>query len=77
MACGVIRNGSADICSKVAASVTSSQRRPTLLTRRSTTMSTIEGELVTETFEYDSGRRVTSYVPPDPPEAVVFAGDGS
>jgi enterochelin esterase-like enzyme len=39
-------------------------------------VSTIEGELVTETFEYDSGRQVTAYVPPDPPEAVVFAGDG-
>jgi enterochelin esterase-like enzyme len=36
----------------------------------------IAGELVTETFEYDSGRQVTVYVPPDPPEAVVFAGDG-
>src|SRR5436309_10119396 len=34
------------------------------------------GELVTETFEYDAGRQVTAYVPPDPPEAVVFAGDG-
>ncbi len=34
------------------------------------------GELVTETFEYDGGRQVTVYVPPDPPEAVVFAGDG-
>src|SRR4051812_33152775 len=34
------------------------------------------GELVTETFEYDGGRLVTAYVPPDPPEAVVFAGDG-
>ena len=33
-------------------------------------------ELVTETFEYDGGRKVTVYVPPDPPEAVVFAGDG-
>jgi pimeloyl-ACP methyl ester carboxylesterase len=39
-------------------------------------MSTIGGELVTETFEYDGGRQVTAYVPPDPPEAVVFAGDG-
>jgi enterochelin esterase-like enzyme len=39
-------------------------------------MSSIEGQLVTETFEYDGGRRVTVYVPPDPPEAVVFAGDG-
>jgi len=39
-------------------------------------MSAIAGELVTETFEYDGGRPVTVYVPPDPPEAVVFAGDG-
>ena len=37
---------------------------------------TIAGEFVTETFEYDAGRRVTVYVPPDPPEAIVFAGDG-
>jgi poly(3-hydroxybutyrate) depolymerase len=36
----------------------------------------IAGELVTETFEYDGGRQVTVYVPPDPPEAIVFAGDG-
>src|SRR5436190_19700246 len=36
----------------------------------------IAGELVTETFEYDGGRQVTVYVPPDAPEAVVFAGDG-
>jgi enterochelin esterase-like enzyme len=36
----------------------------------------VAGELVTETFEYDGGREVTVYVPPDPPEAVVFAGDG-
>lgn len=36
----------------------------------------LAGELVTETFEYDGGRRVTAYVPPDPPEAIVFAGDG-
>src|ERR1700722_1553043 len=36
----------------------------------------IAGELVTETFDYDGGRGVTVYVPPDPPEAVVFAGDG-
>ena len=39
-------------------------------------ISKIAGELVTETFEYDGGRQVTVYVPPDPPEAVVFAGDG-
>jgi enterochelin esterase-like enzyme len=36
----------------------------------------IAGTLVTETFDYDGGRQVTVYVPPDPPEAVVFAGDG-
>jgi enterochelin esterase-like enzyme len=36
----------------------------------------ITGELVTETFDYDGGRQVTVYVPPDRPEAVVFAGDG-
>ncbi len=36
----------------------------------------IAGNLVTETFEYDGGRQVTVYVPPDPPEAVVYAGDG-
>jgi enterochelin esterase-like enzyme len=36
----------------------------------------IAGELVRETFDYDGGRRVTVYVPPDPPEAIVFAGDG-
>ena len=34
------------------------------------------GELVSETFDYDGGRQVTVYVPADPPEAVVFAGDG-
>jgi enterochelin esterase-like enzyme len=38
--------------------------------------SSIAGELVTETFGYDGGRPVTVYVPPVPPEAVVFAGDG-
>ena len=36
----------------------------------------IAGEFVTETFDYDGGRQVTVYVPPDSPEAVVFAGDG-
>ncbi|HEY7690975.1 MAG TPA: alpha/beta hydrolase-fold protein [Gaiellaceae bacterium] len=38
--------------------------------------SSIAGELVTETFDYDGGRQVTAYVPRVPPEAVVFAGDG-
>ena len=36
----------------------------------------IAGDFVTETFEYDNGRQVTVYVPPVPPEAIVFAGDG-
>ena len=36
----------------------------------------IAGEFVSETFDYGTGRQVTVYVPPDPPEAVVFAGDG-
>jgi enterochelin esterase-like enzyme len=36
----------------------------------------IAGAFVTETFDYDDGRQVTVYVPPDPPEAIVFAGDG-
>ncbi|QGQ97657.1 esterase [Paenibacillus psychroresistens] len=39
-------------------------------------ISKIAGELVTETFEYDGGRQVTVYVPPNPTEAIVFAGDG-
>lgn len=36
----------------------------------------LTGELITETLEYNGGREVTVYVPPQPPEAVVFAGDG-
>ncbi len=36
----------------------------------------VAGDLFTETLEYDGGRQVTVYVPPAPPEAVVFAGDG-
>jgi enterochelin esterase-like enzyme len=36
----------------------------------------IAGRFVTETFDYDGGRQVTVYVPPDPPEAIIFAGDG-
>lgn len=34
------------------------------------------GEFVTETFDYDDGRQVTVYVPPVPPEVIVYAGDG-
>lgn len=33
-------------------------------------------QFVTETFDYDGGRQVTVYVPPDPANAVVFAADG-
>jgi len=36
----------------------------------------VSGEFVTEMFEYDGGRPVTVFVPPDPPEGVIFAGDG-
>lgn len=36
----------------------------------------ITGDLVTETLEYDGGRQVTVYVPPQPVEAVVYAADG-
>lgn len=35
-----------------------------------------QGKCVTERFDYDGGREVTVYVPPGPPEAIVFAGDG-
>ena len=41
-----------------------------------TAVGAVSGEFITETFEYDGGRQVTVYLPPDPPEAVVFAGDG-
>jgi enterochelin esterase-like enzyme len=37
---------------------------------------TVLGEFVTETLEYDGGRQVMVYIPPTPPEAIVFAGDG-
>lgn len=36
----------------------------------------IAGELISETFPYDGGRTVTVYVPPEPIEVIVFAGDG-
>jgi enterochelin esterase-like enzyme len=39
-------------------------------------MSPTAGQLVTETFDYDGGRQVTVYVPPAPPESIVFTGDG-
>ncbi len=46
------------------------------MVHQSQRMPPIAGELVTETFGYDGGRQVTVYVPPGPPEAVVFAGEG-
>jgi enterochelin esterase-like enzyme len=46
-------------------------------TPKSPRADSIAGEFVTETLpEYDGGRQVTVYVPPGPPEALVFAGDG-
>lgn len=39
-------------------------------------MAPTKGELVTESLTYDWGRPVTVYLPPEPPEVVVFAGDG-
>src|SRR6201986_3685829 len=53
----------------------SSQRSGTTMEDQ-TIAGAVSGEFVTETFEYDGGRQVTVYIPPDPPEAVVFAGDG-
>jgi pimeloyl-ACP methyl ester carboxylesterase len=41
-----------------------------------TPMSSVAGEFITETLEYDGGRQVTAYVPAGAAEAVVFAGDG-
>jgi enterochelin esterase-like enzyme len=39
-------------------------------------MSPTAGHLVTEEFNYDGGRQVTVYVPPELPESIVFAADG-
>ena len=36
----------------------------------------IKGSLTTATLAYDGGRDVTAYVPFEPPQTVVFAGDG-
>jgi enterochelin esterase-like enzyme len=36
----------------------------------------MRGALVSETFDFDGGRTVTAYVPPAPPDVIVFAGDG-
>lgn len=39
-------------------------------------MSAAPAQFVNETFDYDGGRDVTVYVPPEPAAAVVFAADG-
>lgn len=35
-----------------------------------------QGQLLTETFDFDGGRQVTAWLPAAPPRAVVYAGDG-
>ena len=49
------------------------ERSPSIDDPDSPSAGRIAGQLVTETLDYDGGRQVTVYVPPDPPEAVVFA----
>jgi enterochelin esterase-like enzyme len=39
-------------------------------------MASLRGSLVTEQFPFDGGRRATAYVPPGPPDSIVFAADG-
>lgn len=39
-------------------------------------MAPTAGELITEQLDYDDGRLVTVFRPPEPAEAVVFAADG-
>jgi enterochelin esterase-like enzyme len=36
----------------------------------------MRGTLVTEELAYDGGRKVTVYVPPRPPETIIYAADG-
>ena len=36
----------------------------------------VAGQIVTDMLDYDGGRKVSVYVPPHPPEAIVFAADG-
>src|SRR5580765_1593769 len=51
-------------------------RAPVGIDKEVGTMASIAGQLVTEAFEYDDGRLVTVYIPPDSPQGIVFAGDG-
>jgi hypothetical protein len=39
-------------------------------------MSNSTGQVVSEDFDYDGGRRVTAYVPKTDVDTIVFAGDG-
>lgn len=39
-------------------------------------MTTVGGEFVTETLDYDGGRQVAAYIPATAAVAVVYAGDG-
>ena len=57
--------------------ISKNQMFPTGRTPDPSRTESIDGALVTETLlEYDGGRPVTVYIPPDPPEAIIFAGDG-
>lgn len=40
-------------------------------------MASLAGSLFTERFAFDGGRSATVYVPPDPPEVLVYAVDGA
>jgi enterochelin esterase-like enzyme len=68
---GGLRTAVGEFCESLAR-----RGREPALTGGPTTMSSIEGELVVEKFDYDGGRQVTAYIPRGQPEAVVFAGDG-
>ncbi len=39
-------------------------------------MASLNGSIVTHTLNFDGGRNLTVYVPPEPPDSVVFAVDG-
>lgn len=40
-------------------------------------MLTGAGQLITDTLDYDGGRHVSVYVPPEPVRSAVFAADGA
>ncbi|MGI9614684.1 MAG: alpha/beta hydrolase [Acidimicrobiales bacterium] len=39
-------------------------------------MTSVPGELASESFDYDGGRQVTVSLPSEPPEVILYAGDG-